>query len=170
MTAEEWRPVAGYPGYLVSSHGRVVSMRPWRGQGSRELRGAPHQKGYRTVQLCRHGEAPKRFLVHALVAEAFLGPRPADMPHTRHLDGDPSNNAVWNLSYGTASQNAFDRVQHGTHNMTSRTRCPQGHEYTPDNTYHLPGRPNRQCRTCRAERARAHNVVRRQQRAAAKAA
>lgn len=28
------------------------------------------------------------------------------------------------------------------------THCPHGHEYTPENTYHSPGRKQRKCRTC----------------------
>lgn len=160
MTAEEWRQIAGYPGYLVSSHGRVVSTRRWRGQTNRELVGALTQHNYRSVQLCRQGDRPKRHLVHVLVAEAFLGPRPVDMPHTRHLDGDPLNNAVWNLLFGTASENAHDRVQHGTHNMARRTHCPLGHAYTEANTYRPAGRADRRaCRTCRRERSRAHKTA-----------
>lgn len=31
-----------------------------------------------------------------------------------HLDGDPSNNALANLEWGTAAENAADRVRHGT--------------------------------------------------------
>jgi hypothetical protein len=30
------------------------------------------------------------------------------------------------------------------------THCPQGHEYTPDNTYIKPGSRTRQCRRCAA--------------------
>ncbi|MDX3235676.1 HNH endonuclease signature motif containing protein [Streptomyces sp. ME03-5709C] len=30
-----------------------------------------------------------------------------------------------------------------------KTHCPNGHEYTPENTYRIPGRPtNRYCREC----------------------
>lgn len=33
-----------------------------------------------------------------------------------------------------------------------KTHCPQGHEYTPENTYVLPSRPTaRYCRACAAE-------------------
>lgn len=36
----------------------------------------------------------------------------------------------------------------------SKTHCPQGHPYSPENTYTTPNR-DRQCRTCRAARQRA---------------
>jgi hypothetical protein len=32
----------------------------------------------------------------------------------------------------------------------AKTHCPQGHEYTPENTYVVPKSGTRQCRTCRA--------------------
>jgi hypothetical protein len=31
------------------------------------------------------------------------------------------------------------------------TACPQGHDYTPDNTYIKPGAGSRECRRCRAD-------------------
>lgn len=50
--------------------------------------------------------------MHRLVLEAFVGPRPRRMV-ARHLDGDQSNNAVGNLAWGTPSENATDRLDHG---------------------------------------------------------
>jgi hypothetical protein len=50
--------------------------------------------------------------VHRLVAKAFLGDRPEDM-QIRHLDGNKLNNHVDNLCYGTAQENAQDKVLHG---------------------------------------------------------
>lgn len=32
------------------------------------------------------------------------------------------------------------------------THCPHGHEYTPENTYHRPGRQGIACRTCAKNR------------------
>ena len=34
------------------------------------------------------------------------------------------------------------------------TRCPQGHEYTKENTYITPKKPTRHCRTCVRNRSR----------------
>lgn len=41
------------------------------------------------------------------------------------------------------------------------THCPQGHEYTEENTYRAPSSPrNRSCLTCRRARTRASNAAR----------
>jgi HNH endonuclease len=39
----------------------------------------------------------------------------------------------------------------------SKTRCPAGHEYTPENTYVNPTNGSRQCRACKNERRRVPN-------------
>jgi hypothetical protein len=50
--------------------------------------------------------------VHQLVAEAFIGKCPPGQL-VRHLNGDPSINADWNLAYGTSRQNYEDSIKHG---------------------------------------------------------
>jgi hypothetical protein len=94
----------------------------------------------------------RRAYVHQLVAEAFIGPRPAGQ-EVRHLNGDPSDNRVENLAYGTRSQNVLDSVQHGTYRNNNREKgqCPQGHDYDTVNTYVDP-RGRRRCRACRRDR------------------
>jgi hypothetical protein len=47
------------------------------------------------------------------VLEAFIGPRPENC-EVRHLDGDPSNNRLDNLAWGTKAENQADKVRHGT--------------------------------------------------------
>lgn len=49
----------------------------------------------------------KHFYVHRLIATAFI-PNPLDKPQINHKDGNPSNNAIENLEWVTASEN----VQH----------------------------------------------------------
>lgn len=39
-----------------------------------------------------------------------------------------------------------------------KTHCPQGHEYTPDNTYIRKDRPGRGCRICRSASARRGDI------------
>lgn len=43
---------------------------------------------------------------------AFVGPRP-EKAEIRHLDGNPSNNTLENLAYGTARENKNDMIRHG---------------------------------------------------------
>lgn len=108
-----WKPVVGYEGlYDVSDCGDVWS-RPRNGKSGRLLKAQTMRGGYLAVGLCAGGRQQTLF-VHVLVMGAFVGPCPAGL-QTRHLDGDPTNN-VWpaNLTYGTAVENAADKVVHGT--------------------------------------------------------
>lgn len=118
---EEWRPVVGAEEwYDVSSHGRV---RSWHQYGGRlpevRVRAAvpritkPYvrpdghiQVAINTVKRMRPRKA------HRLVAAAFLGEEPPGM-EVCHNDGDPANNHVSNLRYGTRAENIADRYKHG---------------------------------------------------------
>jgi hypothetical protein len=142
---EEFRPVAGFPGYSVSSYGRVVSHR--RGT-ARVLTPTVHDTGYLRLALVRDDGTVARRYVHRLVAEAFHGPfRPGQ--ETRHLNGDRLDNRAANVVPGSRSENQRDNVAHGTHYEASRTHCPAGHPYDEDNTYVTPARPTaRYCRAC----------------------
>jgi hypothetical protein len=83
--------------------------------------------------------------VHVLVCTAWHGTRPEGLV-CRHLDGNPTNSVPSNLAWGTVSENAFDSVRHGGHPEAAKTHCPQGHEYSEENTAIHSGR--RSCRTC----------------------
>jgi len=66
-----------------------------------------------------------------------------------HNDGDPHNNRVSNLRWGTASENALDAVRHGTHPEARKTHCRRNHPYDEYNTVHRPYAPHkRRCREC----------------------
>lgn len=88
--------------------------------------------------------------VHRLIAIAFLG-QPEARQEVRHLDGDPSNNRVDNLKWGTRSENIRDSVRHGTHVWANKTHCPQGHAYDAPNTY-IRSNGGRMCRECLRQR------------------
>ena len=47
-----------------------------------------------------------------------------------------------------------ENLHRGAHRNKVKTHCPQGHEYTPENTYVWGDRNFRQCRTCTRERGR----------------
>lgn len=107
---------------------------------------------------------PKLRLVHQLVLEAFVGPRPDEAMGVRHLNDDPTDNTLGNLAWGTYGENMQDRVTNGIHHYAKRTHCKHGHEYTPENTKILTGkRTGRVCLTCqrrnRNDRATAEAVT-----------
>ena len=118
---EIWKPVLGWEGlYEVSNWGRVRScprvLNAGRA-GLREYRGKIvsfflRQERRQFVNLT---DRDKRATckIHRLVLEAFAGPRQAGM-ECRHLDGNPLNNRLENLCWGTKLENEADKVRHGT--------------------------------------------------------
>lgn len=117
MVTENWRPVPGHQGYEVSDLGSVRSYRNRQGHPIPEPRllSPGTVKGYKHIKLGRSRQTK----VHILVLEAFVGPRPDGMV-CRHLDGNPLNNRLSNLRWGTPEENYADRHRHGTHNTGSR--------------------------------------------------
>lgn len=135
--SETWLPVVGYEGsYEVSDHGsirsldRVVSqLNRWGTITDRRLSGAllaqtpdlgKYSYGRLTVKLCK-GNVCKTRLVHHLVLEAFIGPRPAGH-ESAHGDGNSANNNLSNLRYATPLDNTHDKNIHGT--MLRGERAP----------------------------------------------
>ncbi len=106
---------------------------------------SPHPSGHLLVSAVRDDGKRTGIKVHHMVAAAFLGPRP-DGTEVRHLNGKPADNRPMNLAWGTRSENQLDSVRHGTHHMASKTHCPAGHGYTPENTRTYNGK--RTCRAC----------------------
>jgi hypothetical protein len=100
--------VAGYEGYEVSDRGRVRSVDRVVavGSGSRFASGRLLSIGTNNSGYCNVGMGgkragrPIRVLVHKLVAEAFIGPRPSGMD-INHIDGQKHNNCPENLEYVT---------------------------------------------------------------------
>lgn len=129
MKTEEWRPVDGWP-YEVSDHGQVrraiTSGRQKSTYPGRILRGHRHKDGYRAVLLCAEGRQ-KHFLVHRLVAHAFLGPPPTSDHDVAHGDGSRDNNHVANLRWATARENCADTIRHG---RTPRGERSSAHKLT----------------------------------------
>jgi hypothetical protein len=149
----EWRVIADAPAYEVSDDGQVRQILT-----GRILRASISSPGYLAVHL-----GPQRARVHALVAGAFIGPRPA-RHETNHIDGDKLNNRVSNLEYvtpGTNQRHAYAmglkhprpadvRPRKKSGPRAPRTTCERGlHELTPENTYRKPSNPAvRACRAC----------------------
>lgn len=125
MSAVDVMPIADWPGYWAGADGRIYSDRkrteiPGKGGCSfvldpnarHELAQCIGSVGYPVVTFV-DGELRYQRLVHTLVLSAWRGPRPQGM-QCRHLDGNRSNSALSNLAWGTAAENAADKVRHGT--------------------------------------------------------
>lgn len=114
----EYRDVSEFPGYRVGSDGTVwscwgVGENACRTDKWRRLIANPRPRRYPLVRLHRDRHGHSR-TVHRLVMEAFVGPRPPGMM-CRHLNGNPHDNRLSNLAWGTPAENVADAVRHGTH-------------------------------------------------------
>lgn len=181
LPGEIWRAIPTYEGlYEVSNLGRVWSiprlLENGKQAGGRLLKGdVSDPRGYVRFGLKRPGERRQtHHQAHRLVLWAFTGENPPELD-TRHLDGNPANNR-WapgstdaeiianggNLVYGTASENAHDRVRHGTWVNNNRfvgvTECIHGHKFDEANTYWRPT-GGRSCKACARERRAPSSVA-----------
>lgn len=123
MTCEKWKPIKGYEGlYSVSNCGRVKSLERTasgtnRRQSEKILTPIKGNRGYSSVSLCKGGKQ-RRFLIHRLVAYAFI-PNPSQFPCVNHKDEDIGNNRADNLEWCTREYNYY----YGT----ARERCGLSH-------------------------------------------
>lgn len=123
---EEWRTVAGYPDYAISSMGRV-----------KRIKYCPHSRiaddgimtpykigryGYWAVRLFRDGKG-KMLRVHRLVLEAFIGSCP-DGFTGNHMNGNKDDNRVVNLEWVTQLENTRHAFSIGLHR---RGKGDRGH-------------------------------------------
>lgn len=129
-STERWLPVVGYEGiYSVSDLGRV----------RREINGGGHISGNRwkagmiltpsiekdtgraVVNLCKNAVRDRK-RVHVLVLTAFVGARPEGMVACHFPDGNPANNRLSNLRWGTRKENGEDMVKHGNSQKGSKNK------------------------------------------------
>lgn len=118
-----WIPIKNFEGLYsinekgeVLSHSRKVTLYNggWYTTNERILKPYLTKKGYAAVDL---GSA--RFVVHRLVAQAFL-PNPENKPQVNHIDGDKINNHVSNLEWVTNQENVQHAHDIGLIQMTEK--------------------------------------------------
>jgi hypothetical protein len=120
---EIWKDIPNFEGkYQASNMGRIKSLKRFckSSLSKKGMRIVPElilkqskDGKYKSVSLHTSPNGRRDCQVHVLILEAFIGPRPTGM-QCRHLDGNPSNNKLSNLKWGTPKQNAEDRIKHGT--------------------------------------------------------
>lgn len=84
---------------FVSRFGKIVEKKPYQMINHRLDNSNKNHK--------------KTLYIHRVVARTFLGAPPPGKNIVRHLDGDPTNNAVSNLAWGDDEENYQDAVKHG---------------------------------------------------------
>lgn len=104
MNKEIWKDIKGYETlYKISSFGNVKNIN-YRNTGKeRKLKCRKYKNGYVYVTLTKNKNT-KTFLVHRLVAEAFI-PNLENKKCVNHKDCNRSNNNIDNLEWCTHKEN-----------------------------------------------------------------
>ena len=101
------RPIAEYPGFYIAKDGEVFST--VRGKGIVKRKPTSTIDGYKRIKLTSGGDTLR---IHREVLKAF-DRMPQEGEICRHLDGNPKNNHVSNLKWGSHKENAQDCLKHG---------------------------------------------------------
>ena len=108
---EFWKPIEGWPGYDISSWGRVHSFHERRKRGITATATLMKLKPgeYPRVTLTASDGRQRLFQVSRLLLTAFAGLCPIGM-EACHEDNDPWNNHASNLRWDTKKGNAKDKL------------------------------------------------------------
>lgn len=129
---EIWKDIVNYEGlYQISNLGRVRSLH-WNNTNETRLLTPFDNDGYVRIGF-RHNRKLKNFLVHVLVATAFI-PNPENKPEVNHKDGNKKNNCVCNLEWVTKKENKRHAIDN---NLIKHKVCR--YKPTPIAQYDLNG-------------------------------
>jgi hypothetical protein len=102
-----WQEIPGHPEYQVSFDGQI-----WSSKTNQPLKPISARDGHQYVFLYDGRGHSIKMWIHRAVLFAFIGP-PDINEECRHLDGNPTNNSLTNLAWGTHQENVNDRRKHG---------------------------------------------------------
>lgn len=112
---EEWRDIDGFDGrYQISNHGNIqhrVGGDAYGGYTYLMMR-TVNNVGYRSVSLYVSPRKARKYLIHQLVARAFI-PNPENKPDVNHINGVKYDNFVENLEWVTPKENSEHAVRTG---------------------------------------------------------
>ncbi|ADL50541.1 HNH endonuclease [Clostridium cellulovorans] len=106
------KAIPGYHGYYATEDAQIISIR----SGTERILSQRMHKGYLHVQI-RKGigrDTKVKVPVHQLVLATFKGQRKSNELVCRHLNGNPLDNRIENLEWGTVKDNCNDSIRHGT--------------------------------------------------------
>ena len=153
---EEWRDIKGYEGlYQISNKGGVKSL---HNKKEKILKPFKSNNNYLSINLYKNNKL-KTYLIHRLVAEAFL-PNPDNLPVVNHKDENKLNNNVENLEWCTYYYNN----KYGTRveKVTKKIECVEtgeifmGYKDIIDKMFDGKGYPSRISMCCTGKRKSAY--------------
>lgn len=138
-----FKQINGYDGlYSACSNGSIISLPKKTRKGIRTLKPIKVAFGYYAVDLVKDKKI-KRFLVHRLIANAFLD-NTENKPQVNHINGLKGDNSLENLEWATASENQKHAIKNGLRsakgekNSQSKLTKDQVLEIFNDNSkYHI---------------------------------
>lgn len=110
------KDIPGFPGYKANCQGDIYT------KGGKKLKPIKHNAGYLKVNIHDENGKVQSCLIHRLILLAFYGNPPKNKPQCRHKDGNKHNNSIENLAWGSAFENAQDKVRHGTNKRSESSR------------------------------------------------
>jgi len=126
MSEEIWKIIEGFPQYMVSNKGNVMSCT--NKSNGKLLRVAFDGRGYPHFKLYKDGKTKQTIKGHRLVAMAFI-PNPENKPQVNHKDGNRLNNNVENLEWVTNIENRDHAVSLGLKKMSLTPDMVRGVRY-----------------------------------------
>ena len=139
---EIWKDVIGYEGlYQVSNLGRVKSLDRFCIDGRKRcgqiMKQVIRNGGYFSVGL-RKGKGQKAYLVHRLVAEAFI-PNTDNKPCVDHINTIRTDNRVCNLRWCTYKENCNNSktLKHLSDSVKGEKNGMYGRHLTEEQKEHL---------------------------------
>jgi hypothetical protein len=119
ISGEVWKPILDFDGYEVSNFGRVKSLdriltHPLNGTYLRKgvIISQIIQRGYLLVSIGRKTKKRHTFLVHRLVAFAFIS-NPDNKRTINHINPIKTLNTVENLEWATDKENKHHAMELG---------------------------------------------------------
>lgn len=136
-----YTPIPNFPKYRAGKNGVILGQ---NGSPLSPRATKPSRKGnlpYLMVALYNEN-GRKDVAVHRLVLETFVGPQPEGQ-EARHKNGNPLDNRLVNLAWGTKEENSKDKIKH-------RPNCGRCGKKLSGRNLMMVSNGKRQVRSCRS--------------------
>ena len=118
-----WKEAYGFNNYLCNEKGEIYSL-----LSAKIMKTHNDKDGYQCLRMTIEKGKAVTVKAHRLIAQTFL-PNPENKQYVNHKDGNKKNNAISNLEWCTAKENANHAIKtglkndSGTHN--TRASCDE---------------------------------------------